>query len=125
MNLSPIAKKMLLITCAALPLLAAGGFAYFRSARCLPFICGTLAGTALNAAKILLLDRATRKIAGGDEKSKAAGIVYLHQFLRFALTGLVLVGAALLSPLMLYGAAAAVLVYPIAVYSMKFSIGGR
>lgn len=129
MRLSAIAKRMLLVVCLSLPLLAAGGFAYYRSlALFLPFLCGALLGTALGVGKVILLDRAVAGIAG-MEKERGMNYARLQQLLRFLLTGAVLVIAALLpferrQPL--WGAAASVLAYQAAVYALKlFGKKGR
>ena len=125
MRLSAIAKRMLLVVCLSLPLLAAGGFAYYRSLAFLPFLYGAALGTALGAAKVILLDRAVTKIAG-MEKDRAMNYARLQQLLRFLLTGAVLVTAAVVPFISLWGAAASVLAYQAAVYSLKlFEKKGR
>ena len=131
MRLSDIAKKMLLATGLALPMLVGGAALYYRSPGFLPFAGGALLGTIASAAKILLLDRAVRKMIG-MEPGQAANYARLQSLLRFAATGAALLIPALalrwwnVSAGALWGAAAAVLVYQLAIYSMKiFAKEGR
>ena len=126
MKLSDAAKKMLLILLAALPLLAGGAAVYYRSWAFLPFAGGALLGTALNVTKVILLERTVRKIAAMDDKGKAANYVRIQALLRLLLTALVALPAFAirygLPPGVFWGAAAGMLMYQIAVYSIKLSI---
>jgi len=124
MKLSDAAKKMLLALLCALPLLVGAGALFYRSWAFLPFAGGALLGTALSAAKVILLERTVRKMASIEDKEKAANYVRLQSLLRFLLTGLVLVLPAFairwgLPPGVFWGAAAGVLAYQLAVYSMR------
>jgi len=123
MKLSGPAKRMICFHLAALPLLAGGAAVFYRSWAFLPFAGGALLGTALNIAKVALLDRAVKKLAGMDA-AKAGGYTFLQSLLRFLLTALVLGVPAYAAkwgvPLgVFWGAAACILVYQIAVYAIK------
>jgi len=123
MKLSGPAKKMTWILLAALPLLAGGAAAYYRSWAFLPFAGGALLGTALGIAKVLLLDHAVKKLAG-MEAARAGNYARAQSMLRFLLTALVLALPAFSAkwgvPLgVFWGAAACVLVYQLAIYAMK------
>ena len=119
MKLSGPAKRMICFHLAALPLLAGGAAVFYRSWAFLPFAGGALLGTALNIAKVALLDRAVKKLAGMDA-AKAGGYTFLQSLLRFLLTGGVLVLAAWVPFVSLWGAAASILVYQAALYSMNW-----
>jgi len=125
MGLSDIAKKMLLAVGCALPLLVAGAAVWYRSWAFLPFACGALLGTAAGAGKVLLLERAVKKISAMDDPAQAGNYARLQSLLRLAITGATLLIPAIairfgLPAGALWGAAAAVLVYQLAIYSMKF-----
>jgi len=122
MGLSEIAKRMILVLGLIFFLLAAGSAVYYRSLACLPFVYGALLATACNVFKVILLDRAVKKTVSKDAAS-AANYLRLQQLLRFLLTGLVLVLAAFLPFLSLWGAAAGVLSYQVAALSLKYIPG--
>jgi len=117
---------MLWITLCALPLLAGGAAAYYRSWGFLPFAGGALLGTAVNAAKVFLLERTVNKLAAMESAAKAAGYARIQGLLRFLLTALALAGPAFanrwgLPIAVFWGAAAAALVYQLTVYSLKLT----
>jgi len=123
MKLSGPAKKLICIHLAALPLLAGGAVVFYRSWAFLPFAGGALLGTALNIAKTALLDRTVKKLVD-MEAAKAGGYTFLQSLLRFLLTALVLAVPAFATrwgvPIgVFWGAAAGVLVYQLAVYSVR------
>jgi len=126
MKLSDAAKKMLLILLAALPLLVGAAALFYRSWAFLPFAGGALLGTAINIAKIFLLERTVKKIAAMENKDKAVNYARIQSLLRFLLTALVAVPAFAirygLPPGVFWGAAAGVLMYQFAVYGIKFSL---
>jgi len=103
-----------------LPVIVIAGILYYRSWGAVSFVHGTFWGAALNIIKIVMIDRAVDKIAG-MEKDKAENFVRLQHLLRFALTGIVLVSAALLpnSIINIWGAAAGVLTFQAATFSLK------
>ncbi|MCL2508866.1 MAG: ATP synthase subunit I [Oscillospiraceae bacterium] len=118
MRLSDIAKKMILVICVSLLVIVAAGAAYYRSLMLLPFALGAFSGATLNVLKVFMLDRAVKKIAG-MEKERAGNYARVQHFLRFLLTGAVLVIAALVPFINIWGAAAGVLTYNIAALFMK------
>ena len=116
--MSDVAKKMTWVICALLLLLIAGGAVYYRSLEALPFAYGSLLGCGVNILRIFLLDRAVKKTVGMDP-AQAANYVRLQYLLRFVLTGVVLVLAALVPLINIWGAAAGVLSYQVAALSLK------
>lgn len=91
---------------------------YYRSPDCLPFVFGVLLGSAASIVKVMLLERAVDK-ALGMEKTSAGNYVRLQHILRLAFTGAVLVLAALVPAISLWGAVAGVFSFQIALYCLK------
>ena len=116
--MSDIAKRMMLVVGALWLALVAASAAYYRSMDCLPFALGSLLGVALNVLKIVMLDRAVRRAVQMEEAS-AGGYVRMQHFLRFLLTGVVFLAAALVPFLSLWGAAAGVLTLQVALFFAK------
>jgi len=122
MRLSAAAKRMIRVVCISFPILVVGSAVYYRSLACAPFVLGLLLGTFLNITKIWMLNRTTKKVLG-MEVLRAGNYVRVQHFLRFFLTCIVLVIAALAPFVDLWGAIAGVVVYQIAVYTLKGSWG--
>ena len=120
-NLSDLSKKILFILGALLLLLILASIAYYRSLAFLPFAAGALLGVALNALKVIMLDRAVKKAIAMEKKS-AGNYIGVQNIVRLLLTGLVLVLSAVLPFLNLWGAAAGVFTLQIALFLMKRSL---
>jgi len=118
MNLSGIAKRMILVVCGALLVLVAGSIVYYRSFEFLPFAFGALLGTVLNIIKIVMIDRTVKRAVDPGSKI-AANAVLIQQLLKFALTGLVLVLAATIPFISLWGAVFGILTFHVAAWSLK------
>ena len=118
-KLSGTAKRMMMVVLVLVALSIIASAVYYRSFAFLPFAAGALMGGGLNVVKILLLNRLVERTVAGD-----AGVtvrsVHAQFFLRFILTIAVLLTAALLPFISLWGAAAGVITFPFAAYSMKF-----
>ncbi|MGI6169445.1 MAG: ATP synthase subunit I [Christensenellales bacterium] len=121
MKLSDHAKKMIRTICILLFILVVAGVVYYRSWSCLPFVFGALLGAAVSILKVLLLERAVDKALAMEEKA-AGNYVRLQHLLRLLLTAVVLVLAALVPAISLWGAAAGVFTFQISVYILKFSL---
>jgi len=119
MELAQLSKKMMTVVCISLLLLVAGSAAYYRSSAFLPFALGAALGAGASALKIKLLQNAVEK-AVNMEKDRAESHLRLQHLLRFLLTGVVLLCAALVPFISLWGAAAGVLTQQIATYSARF-----
>ena len=119
MKISETAKKMVCIIGVSSFVFILAGAVYYRSLSALPFALGVLLTSALNALKILLLERTVEKAVVMEEQG-AANYVRLQYFLRFMLTGLVLIAAALLPFISLWGAVAGTFTLQIAAYAVKF-----
>lgn len=120
MQPADLSKKMTRTICVLAFVLAAASALYYRSPACLPFVLGVLLGSAVSVAKVLLLERVVDR-AVAMEKKAAPGYVRLQYLLRFSLTGAVLVLAALVPAVSLWGAAAGVVSYQIAAYAIRFT----
>lgn len=121
MQLADLSKKMIVTICILAPIFMVASVLYYRSLSCLPFVLGVLLGSLASVAKVLLLERAVDR-AVNMEKKAAAGYITLQHMLRLFLTGAVLVLAALVPAINLWGAAAGVLTYQVAVYLIKFTV---
>ncbi|MGI6238961.1 MAG: hypothetical protein ACOYI5_04970 [Christensenellales bacterium] len=118
MKLSEIAKKMVRAILIMLLALIAGAILYYRSLAFLPFLYGALLGGAVSIAKVFLLDRAITSALGMEARA-AGNYVRLQHLLRLLISGTALVVAALVKPISLWGAAAGVLTFQLAVYLLK------
>ena len=116
--MSDIAKRMMTVIGALLLLLVAASAVYYRSLAFLPFAFGALLGVALNVGKIIMLDRTVGKAVRMEQKD-AGNYVRLQHFLRFALTGLVFLAAALIPFISIWGAAAGVCTLQVALFFTK------
>jgi len=118
MGLSAIAKRVLAVMGAMLLLLIAASAAYYRSLDFLPFALGALLGVALNVVKVLMLDKTVNR-AVQMEKARAGNYIRIQLFLRYVLTGLVFLAAALIPFINIWGAAIGVCTLQIALFFAK------
>jgi hypothetical protein len=120
MGLSGISKRMILIISALSAAFIIAGILYFRSFSLayLTFAGGVIWGSALNALKVIMLDRTVKK-AVSMPAERAGRYVGVQHLLRLLLTGLALVLAALAPQNAIWGAAAGVITYHFAAYALK------
>jgi len=104
--------------------IVAAGAAVYRSAETLPFALGAALGVAVNAAKIVMLDRAVDK-AIGFSAEKSGNYIRLNYLIRFALTGAVLYIAVVAPFINMWGAAAGVVSMQAAVIAARFDKGDK
>ena len=123
MKINPIAKKMILVLCILLVIIIVASGVYYRSFAFLPFAIGASLVVALNIVKVIMLDRAVDKALNMTEASDAGNYIRVQYFLRFILTGAVLVFAATSPYINLWGAVTGIFTMPIAAYSMKLFLG--
>ena len=122
MKLSAISKKVMKTLCALLLLLVAASAAYYRSFAFLPFAFGVLLGAAVNVLKVILLDHTVSKIVDMGAKS-AENYVRFQHFLRFLLTGLMLLLSALLPFINIWGTAAGLCTMQVALFFVRRARG--
>ncbi len=120
MQTAQLSKKMIGTICVLAAVSMAASALYYRSSACLPFILGVVLGSAASVANVVLLRRSVDRVTA-TEKKPASGYVQLQHLLRLSLMGAVLVLAALVPAISLWGAAAGVMAYQIAIYSIKLT----
>lgn len=120
MKLTKLAKKMILTICIIMLVFMTASVIYYRSLACLPFIYGGLLGCALSVYKVILLEKAVDKALGLEQKT-ADNYVRLQSLLRFFLSAVVLVAAALIPSISLWGAVAGVFSFQLSLYVLRFS----
>jgi len=99
----------------------AGGALYYRSFSALPFALGVVLAAALNVVKVVLLERTAQKAIEFDEGPAGKNYVRFQFLLRYLLTGLILIIAALAPFIDLWGAIAGVFTLQIAAVSIRFT----
>lgn len=120
MQLADLSKKVTLTICILAPVLIAASAIYYRSLDCLPFIWGVLLGAAVSVAKVFLLKGAINRVVDMEQKA-ASAYVQLQHLLRLFLTAAVLVLAALVPAISLWGAIAGIMTYQIGIYLIRFT----
>ena len=116
-KLSNTAKKMMMVVWILVGVFILASVVFYRSAGFLPFALGAILGGSLNTVKIILLNRIVERTTAMDP-SVTVRSFQAQYFLRFILTIAVLVTAALVPFISLWGAAVGVGIFPIAAYSM-------
>ena len=104
MKFSLPAKKMILVICVAALIVMLGGAIYYRSLEALNFVLGVFLTSALNVFKVYLLERNVQKILYMTDPGASKGYFSVQYLIRYVLTGAVLVAAALIPFINLWGA---------------------
>ncbi|MBU5595471.1 ATP synthase subunit I [Amphibacillus sp. MSJ-3] len=120
MKLSDLAKKMVYTILIIALICILSSVIYHRSLDFLPFAFGVLLGSAVSIAKVFLLERAVNKALEMEQKH-AKNYVSIQHVLRLLLSGVVLVLGAIMPQLSLWGVAAGILAFQVAVYNVKFT----
>lgn len=115
MKVSPLAKRMIIIIVGIAALFVVASFVYYRSLAFLPFLLGTLLGTGVSIWKVFVLERAVDRALGMDKK-KAGNYVSLQQLFRLFVTGVVLFVGAVVPQVNLWGVAAGIMAFQLALY---------
>ena len=116
MNISAISKRMMLVISLSSIVLLIAAIAYYRSMAFVPFALGLLIGSGFNVWKVIALENTLQKAV---LQQKSANYIQIHVFIRFILTGLLLVLSAVVPFISLYGCAAGIMTYQIAAFSIK------
>lgn len=118
MKVSYLAKRMtytiLLITFISVVV----SVIFYRSWDFLPFMIGAILGAAVSIFKVFLLERAVDN-ALSMEKKRAGTYVSLQHLLRLGLSGGALLLGALVPQISLWGVAAGILAFQLAVYNVR------
>lgn len=122
MRLSKVATKMIVVIAAASLVFIIAGAVYYRSVSALYFALGVLLGAALNALKVVMLERGVNAAVNMDEKD-AGNYIRFQYLLRFSLTALILVLGVVVPFISLWGVVVGILTLQIAALSMKYFIG--
>ncbi len=115
MKVSPLAKRMIITIVGIAALFVVASFVYYRSLAFLPFLLGTLLGTGVSIWKVFVLERAVDRALGMDKK-KAGNYVSLQQLFRLFVTGVVLFIGAVVPQVSLWGVAAGIIAFQLALY---------
>lgn len=118
--MSDLAKRMLKIIILITVVCIVGSFIYHRSLEFLPFLFGALLGSAVSVTKVFLLEKAVNKALDMEQKN-ATNYVTLQHLLRLFLSGAVLLLGALVPQISLWGVAAGILSFQVAVYGLKYT----
>ena len=125
MKLSDVARKMVWAIGLFSLVFIGAGIIYYRSFPAFPFAIGIFLTAALNVIKVFMLERAIRHTVSFEGSDAGKNYAKFQYFLRFLLTGAGLAAAALISRIdmwgaILWGAAAGLLTFQMAAFSMKF-----
>ncbi len=115
MKVSPLAKRMIITIVGISALFVVASFIYYRSLAFLPFLLGALLGTGVSIWKVFVLERAVDRALGMDKK-KAGNYVSLQQLFRLFVTGVVLFIGAVVPQVSLWGVAAGIIAFQLALY---------
>lgn len=115
MKVSPLAKRMIITIVGISALFVVASFIYYRSLAFLPFLLGALLGTGVSIWKVFVLERAVDRALGMDKK-KAGNYVSLQQLFRLLVTGVVLFIGAVVPQVSLWGVAAGIIAFQLALY---------
>lgn len=119
MKISDLAKRMIFTILIIALICVIGSLIYHRSLDFLPFLLGILLGSATSIIKVFLLER-TVDNALSMKKESVGNYVGFHHILRLLLTGLVLFLGAVVPQISLWGVAAGILAFQLAVYNLRF-----
>lgn len=129
-KLSLAAKKMIMVICVVAVLIMIGGAVYFvvftedaindKLLKTLAFALGALLTSALNVLKVFLLERNVQRILDMTDPTSTKGFVTVQYMIRYVLTGVVLVVAALTPFINLWSAILGVLSMQIAAFALRF-----
>ena len=97
MNLSLPSKKMIQVIGLSAVVIIVGGAAIYRSLEAVYFAFGVVLTSALNAIKVVLLERTVRKAVDIEEPDAGKNYVRLQYLLRYFLTGAVLLAVGLVT----------------------------
>lgn len=120
MELSSIAKRMIVTILILTLICTLGSVLYYRSLDFLPFLYGAILGSAVSIAKVILLERAIDK-ALNMGKRRAGGYVGIQHLLRLLISGVALFIGAVVPQISLWGVAAGILSFQLAVYMTRFT----
>ena len=123
MKISETVRKMIIVMLFAALLIIVAGIVisvFYPVIQVFAFALGVMLTTALNILKVVWLERAVEKALSMEDQTAAGNFIRLQYLLRTLLTGLVLVVAALVPFIDLWGAVAGIFTFHAAKYSLGF-----
>jgi len=120
MKLSYLAKRMIFTILIIALVCILGSAIYYRSLDFIPFLLGVILGSVVSIAKVFLLERAVDKALSMEQK-RAGNYVSIQHLLRLMLSGVVLFLGAIVPQISLWGVAAGIFAFQLAVYNVKFT----
>ena len=118
-NLSEVSQKMILAILAIAGIICLGGLIFYRSIEAFYFANGVILASALNVAKVFMLENMVKKLGVSEDSFKMSS-VYLQYILRFVLTAVVLLIGVFVPFISLFGIVGGVLTLPLSGFAMKF-----
>lgn len=118
-NLTEVTQKMILVIAVLAGIICLGGLVFFRSIEAFYFANGVILAAALNAFKVIMLEKMVKKISVSAETYRIHK-VYLQYIMRFALTAVVLLIGVFVPFVNLVGVAAGIFTLPLSGFAMKF-----
>ena len=104
MKLSLPSKRMIQVVLITALAMMAGGAVFYRSLEAFPFALGVLLTSALNAGKILMLERTVKRAIDMEDPKSGKNYVRIQFLLRYFLTAAILVAAGLTPFISVWGA---------------------
>lgn len=120
MKLSGLAKSMIFTILAIAFVCILGSAIYYRSLDFLPFMFGVFLGSAVSIFKVFLLERAVDTALTMEQK-RAGNYVNFQHILRLLISGVALFLGAVAPQISLWGVAAGILAFQLAIYNVKFT----
>jgi len=104
MKLSPASGKMIMFIGITALVFMAGGAVFYRSLEAVAFSLGVILTSALNAGKVIMLERTVKKAIDMDDPKTGKNYVRTQFLLRYVLTAAILVVAGLTPFISVWGA---------------------
>lgn len=120
MKLTNLAKRMIITILIIALVCVLGSIIYYRSLDFLPFLFGALLGSAVSIVKVFLVEHAVDKALTLEQK-QAGNYVSIQHLLRMLFSGVVLVIGAIVPQISLWGVAAGILAFQLAIYNVKIT----
>ena len=111
---------MILVICVSALIIMAGGAVYYRSLEALAFALGAFLSSALNVLKVIMLERNVLKILDMKDAGEGKSYIRFQYLIRYVLTGALLVAAALIPFINIWGAIIGVLTMQVAVILIRY-----
>ncbi len=123
-NISETAKKMILIILVLFSIILAIGSVYLHDLnKIIGFFIGLFLGSSISIIKVVILEKTIDKSLD-MEKQQASNFAVLMFILRYFITAFILVIAALVSSINVWGAIIGILLLQLSAYTVKIFLKG-